>query len=85
MHQTSSVLAGVGKCLPALHGNLAQNVRERNLAWFASGAVRVMVGTDIAARGIAVLRPGAGYWDADRCGASAPRRRGTAVQPRQQM
>ncbi|HEU5416292.1 MAG TPA: DEAD/DEAH box helicase [Streptosporangiaceae bacterium] len=37
-----------------LHGNLAQNARERNLAAFASGEVRVMVATDIAARGIHV-------------------------------
>lgn len=37
-----------------LHGNLAQNARERNLASFASGAVRVLVATDIAARGIHV-------------------------------
>src|SRR5499427_7273760 len=35
-----------------LHGNLAQTTRERNLASFASGAVRVLVATDIAARGI---------------------------------
>lgn len=37
-----------------LHGNLTQNARERNLAAFAAGAVRVMVATDIAARGIHV-------------------------------
>ncbi len=37
-----------------LHGNLAQNARERNLASFSSGAVRVLVATDIAARGIHV-------------------------------
>ena len=37
-----------------LHGDLGQNVRERNLASFASGATRVMVATDIAARGIHV-------------------------------
>jgi superfamily II DNA/RNA helicase len=37
-----------------LHGNLNQATRERNLARFASGAVRVMVATDIAARGIHV-------------------------------
>jgi superfamily II DNA/RNA helicase len=37
-----------------LHGNLAQNARERNLAAFSSGAVRVLVATDIAARGIHV-------------------------------
>jgi superfamily II DNA/RNA helicase len=37
-----------------LHGNLGQGARERNLASFASGAARVMVATDIAARGIHV-------------------------------
>jgi superfamily II DNA/RNA helicase len=37
-----------------LHGDLAQSARERNLRSFASGAVRVMVATDIAARGIHV-------------------------------
>jgi superfamily II DNA/RNA helicase len=37
-----------------LHGNLTQATRARNLASFASGAVRVMVATDIAARGIHV-------------------------------
>ena len=37
-----------------LHGNLAQTIRQRNLASFASGAVRVLVATDIAARGIHV-------------------------------
>jgi superfamily II DNA/RNA helicase len=33
---------------------MAQGARERNLGSFASGAVRVMVATDIAARGIHV-------------------------------
>jgi superfamily II DNA/RNA helicase len=37
-----------------LHGNLSQSARERNLADFTSGAVRVLVATDIAARGIHV-------------------------------
>ncbi len=37
-----------------LHGNLAQGARGRNLAAFGSGQVRVMVATDIAARGIHV-------------------------------
>ena len=37
-----------------LHGNLTQPARERNLARFASGGVRVLVATDIAARGIHV-------------------------------
>jgi superfamily II DNA/RNA helicase len=37
-----------------LHGNLRQGARSRNLAAFASGIARVMVATDIAARGIHV-------------------------------
>lgn len=37
-----------------LHGNLSQNARERNLEAFSSGEVRVLVATDIAARGIHV-------------------------------
>ncbi len=37
-----------------LHGDLSQSARERNLASFSSGAVRVLVATDIAARGIHV-------------------------------
>jgi superfamily II DNA/RNA helicase len=37
-----------------LHSNLAQGARSRNLAAFISGEARVMVATDIAARGIHV-------------------------------
>src|SRR3954452_957259 len=37
-----------------LHGNLSQSARERNLADFSTGQVRVLVATDIAARGIHV-------------------------------
>jgi superfamily II DNA/RNA helicase len=37
-----------------LHGDLPQSTRSRNLAAFSSGEVRVMVATDIAARGIHV-------------------------------
>lgn len=37
-----------------LHGNLSQNARTRNLDRFASGDARVLVATDIAARGIHV-------------------------------
>jgi superfamily II DNA/RNA helicase len=37
-----------------LHGDLTQASRERNLASFAEGAIRVLVATDIAARGIHV-------------------------------
>jgi superfamily II DNA/RNA helicase len=35
-----------------LHGNLSQGARERNLSAFTDGSTRVMVATDIAARGI---------------------------------
>ena len=37
-----------------LHGNLSQPARERNLEAFSNGSVRVLVATDIAARGIHV-------------------------------
>ncbi len=37
-----------------LHGNLSQQARDRNLAAFAAGDVRVLVATDIAARGVHV-------------------------------
>ena len=37
-----------------LHGNLSQGARERNLAAFADGTSKVLVATDIAARGIHV-------------------------------
>ena len=37
-----------------LHGNLSQSMRERNLSAFTDGNTRVLVATDIAARGIHV-------------------------------
>ena len=37
-----------------LHGNLSQRVRERNLHKFSSGKAKVVVATDVAARGIHV-------------------------------
>ncbi|MGV3711667.1 DEAD/DEAH box helicase [Pseudolysinimonas sp.] len=37
-----------------LHGNLSQGARDRNLAAFGDGSVRVLVATDIAARGVHV-------------------------------
>jgi superfamily II DNA/RNA helicase len=37
-----------------LHGNLSQTARQRNLAAFSDGTSRVLVATDIAARGIHV-------------------------------
>ncbi|HEX3757972.1 MAG TPA: helicase-related protein, partial [Kofleriaceae bacterium] len=42
--------AGIGA--EAIHGNKSQNARERALAGFKSGRTRVLVATDIAARGI---------------------------------
>jgi len=44
------VKAGIGA--EAIHGNKSQNARERALANFKAGRVRVLVATDIAARGI---------------------------------
>jgi superfamily II DNA/RNA helicase len=37
-----------------LHGNLSQGARDRNLAAFGAGTVRVLVATDVAARGVHV-------------------------------
>ncbi len=37
-----------------LHGNLSQPARDRNLSDFAAGKARVLVATDIAARGVHV-------------------------------
>lgn len=37
-----------------LQGNLSQNARDRNLAEFVSGDARVLVATDVAARGVHV-------------------------------
>ena len=52
--QMARRLTSVGIPATDLHGNLSQGARERNLAAFHSGDVRVMVATDIAARGIHV-------------------------------
>ena len=37
-----------------LHGNLSQPQRDRNLAAFGAGDVKVLVATDVAARGVHV-------------------------------
>jgi ATP-dependent RNA helicase RhlE len=44
------IKAGIGA--EAIHGNKSQNARERALAGFKNGRTRVLVATDIAARGI---------------------------------
>jgi len=48
-------LAEDGVSAAAIHGNKSQPQRERALADFRSGATRVLVATDIAARGIDVV------------------------------
>ncbi|WP_326557770.1 DEAD/DEAH box helicase [Micromonospora sp. NBC_01796] len=50
----TSQLVASGVSAVELHGNLAQNVRTRNLAAFSTGDARTLVATDIAARGIHV-------------------------------
>lgn len=47
-------LSSSGVSAVDLQGNLSQSVRNRNLAAFTDGSVRVLVATDIAARGIHV-------------------------------
>ncbi|MGE4373606.1 MAG: DEAD/DEAH box helicase [Xanthobacter sp.] len=47
-------LARTGIAAEAIHGNKSQNQRDRVLAAFRSGHVRILVATDIAARGIDV-------------------------------
>jgi ATP-dependent RNA helicase RhlE len=48
------LLGGNGIAANAIHGNKSQANRERALAAFKSGEVKVLVATDIAARGIDV-------------------------------
>ncbi len=47
-------LQRIGVSAGAIHGNLAQNARQRALDAFTSGHARVLVATDVAARGIHV-------------------------------
>jgi ATP-dependent RNA helicase RhlE len=47
-------LAKAGIAAEAIHGNKSQGARERALAQFRAGRARVLVATDIAARGIDV-------------------------------
>ena len=47
-------LTDIGHAAAALHGNMNQSQRNRTLARMRSGAVRVLVATDVAARGIDV-------------------------------
>jgi len=47
-------LVAAGVPAVELHGNLAQNARNRNMAAFSDGTAETLVATDIAARGIHV-------------------------------
>lgn len=52
--QVAELLTSQGVRAVALHGDLSQARRERNLAKFAEGKAAVLVATDVAARGIHV-------------------------------
>ena len=51
-NRVAEYLDKAGERAAAIHGNKSQNARERALAQFKDGAVRILVATDIAARGI---------------------------------
>jgi ATP-dependent RNA helicase RhlE len=53
-NRVAESLVRVGIRAEAIHGNKSQNARERALDGFRRGTVRVLVATDIAARGIDV-------------------------------
>jgi len=56
-HGADKLVRGLGKAgirAEAIHGNKSQGQRERVLAAFRDGKVRILVATDIAARGIDV-------------------------------
>jgi ATP-dependent RNA helicase RhlE len=53
-NQVAEALDSVGVRVVALHGNKSQPVRQKALEQFRAGQARVLVATDIAARGIDV-------------------------------
>jgi ATP-dependent RNA helicase RhlE len=48
-----------GFAATSIHGNKSQGQRDRAIAAFKAGSVRVLVATDVAARGIDI--PGVGH------------------------
>ncbi|WP_417432012.1 DEAD/DEAH box helicase [Kiloniella sp.] len=53
-NRVSEFLEKLGVTSAAIHGNKSQNARQRALADFRDGAIRALVATDVAARGIDV-------------------------------
>jgi ATP-dependent RNA helicase RhlE len=53
-NKVAEFLTKAGIAAEAIHGNKSQGARERAMAGFRSGQVKVLVATDIAARGIDV-------------------------------
>ncbi|MCS5781094.1 hypothetical protein LNP24_13150 [Klebsiella pneumoniae subsp. pneumoniae] len=53
-------LNAAGQSALSLHGDLEQRDRDQTLVRFANGSVRVLVATDVAARGLDIKSPGAG-------------------------
>ena len=52
--RVASDLRGEGARVGVIHGDLPQKVRSRAMADFGSGAIRALVATDVAARGLDV-------------------------------
>ena len=54
--EVAEILQKQGHRAMAIHGDITQNLRERMIAQFKSGAIDVLVATDVAARGLDVER-----------------------------
>lgn len=52
VNELEELIAGQGVAVSALHGDLEQRDRDRVLAMFRNGSLRILVATDVAARGL---------------------------------